>query len=68
MEQLLCVPSAEPPLGRNTDKVQQGDASQDPWTYSKSSDNYNKTKNDRCATLKLVEEKQMNKQHQLPGL
>lgn len=30
VEPPLCVPSAEPLLGRNTDKVQQGDASQDP--------------------------------------
>lgn len=44
MQPPLCVPSAEPLLGRNTDKVQQGDASQDPWTYSKSSDNYDKQK------------------------
>lgn len=35
----LCVPSGEPLLGRNTDKVQQGDASQGPKTYSKSSNN-----------------------------
>lgn len=63
----LCVPSAEPLLGKNTDKVQQGDASQGPKTYSKSSNKLDK-QNGCCAVLRVVKEKQMNKQHQLPGL
>ncbi len=37
-------PVLNPLLGRNTDKVQQGDASQGPKTYSKSSNNLDKQK------------------------
>lgn len=67
VEAPLCGPALNPLLGRNTDKVQQGNASQSPKTYSKSSNNLDKQKRLLCFGGSR-QGKQMNKQHQLLGL